>query len=362
MIPWSKPKLFGDEKKFMIDSIKSTWISGGKYIKKFENKFKKYVNVKYAFIVSSGTAAIHLSFLSIGLKPKDEIIIPSYGYMAAANIAKLMNLKIKFVDVDRKSYCISLKNIKKAYTKKTKAVVAINTYGNVFEISEIKSWCKKKNIKLIEDAAESLGSKYYEQHSGTFGDIGTYSLHATKNITTGEGGIVVTNEKNLADKIKLYRSHGVENVRYLHILPGHNFRITNIQASLGLAQLYKIKIITNKRKEIYNKYIKLLDKNKFNFQKIPKKTNFVPWTIAIHPKKKQKKNILEIIKILQKKGIETRNGFFSPNKIKYFKTKKKQSLKNSDHLSESIICLPFFVDLKNYEITKISKSINKLFS
>ena len=112
MLPWSKPKLFGKEKKYVVDALNSSWISGGKYISQLENKLKKYFNVKFAFLVSSGTAAIHLSYLSIGLKPKDEIIVPGFGYMAAANIAKLMGLKTKFADVDKKTYCISLNSIK----------------------------------------------------------------------------------------------------------------------------------------------------------------------------------------------------------------------------------------------------------
>jgi len=249
-IPWSKPKLFGSEAKHVAQAINSTWISGGKYIDLLEREFKKFLKVKYALLVNNGTTAIHCALLSLKLKFDDEIIVPGYGYMAAANIARSMNMNIKFADVDKNTFCVSLENIKKKKTRKTKVVVITHTYGNVHEVQKIKSWCLKNNIKLIEDAAEALGSKFKNKFAGTFGDVGTFSLHATKNITTGEGGLVVTNNSKIASLLKLYRSHGVLEKRYYHIVPGHNFRITNFQAAMGLAQMKNRKKIFLKRVNI----------------------------------------------------------------------------------------------------------------
>ena len=196
LIPWASPFLFGNEKNLVNKALNSTWISGGEYIDKFEKLIKKKFKTKNAFLVSNGTAAVHAAFLSVNLKYGDEIVAPGYGYMAAANIGNLMGLNVKFSDVDKETFCSDLKSIKKVITKETKAVVVTHTYGNMQEIFKIKSFLKKKNILLIEDAAESFGCKDLKKYAGTVGDIGTYSFHATKNIVMGEGGMVVTNNKN----------------------------------------------------------------------------------------------------------------------------------------------------------------------
>jgi len=358
-IPWSKPKIFDLEKKLVSKAINSTWISGGKYIDLLEEAFKSYFNVRYAFLVSNGTAALHCSFLSLNLKSKDEIIVPGYGYMAAANIAKLMSINVKFADVDKDTFCISLGSIIKVRTNKTKAVVVTHTYGNINEIIKIKKWCKEKKILLIEDAAEAIGSKFKKKLAGTFGDVGTFSLHATKNITTGEGGLIITNDKKIASLIKLYRSHGVLKKRYYHIVPGHNFRITNFQAAMGLAQMKNKNKIFEQRKKIYDIYKNMLDTNKFVLQKIHTDIDFIPWTLALYNKKNKLINANRIIENLKKKGVETRNGFYSANRLKIYNVEKKK-ISNSDFLSKNIICLPIFYDLKKNDIKKICNYLNHM--
>ena len=356
-IPWSKPKIFGLEKELVSKAIDSTWISGGKYIDLLEQSFKKFFKKKYAFLVSNGTAALHCSFLSLNLKSKDEIIVPGYGYMAAPNIAKLMNLNVKFADVDKDTFCITLNAITKVKTNKTKAVVVTHTYGNIDEIIKIKKWCLENKILLIEDAAEAIGSRFKNKLAGTFGDVGTFSLHATKNITTGEGGLIITNDKKIASLVKLYRSHGVLKKRYYHTVPGHNFRITNFQAAMGLAQIKNKNKIFSKRKKIYNIYNEMLDKNKFKLQKIYSEVNYIPWTLALYCKKNNRININKIINDLKKKGIETRNGFYSANRLPIYKINKSK-INNSDFLSRNIICLPIFYDLKINEIKRICNYLN----
>jgi len=357
-IPWSQPKLFGLESQLVKKAITSSWISGGKYIDLLELKFKKFLKVKHAFLVSNGTAAIHCAFLSLNLKSGDEIIVPGYGYMAAANIGKLMNINIKFADVDRETFCVSLDYIKKLKTKKTKVVVITHTYGNLHQVQKIKIWCSKNNIRLIEDAAEALGSKFDNKFAGTFGDIGTFSLHATKNITTGEGGLVVTNSDKIASLIKLYRSHGILKKRYYHIVPGHNFRITNFQAAMGLAQMKNKKKIFLRRKIIYECYKKELNNSIFKMQKINSQVNFIPWTQAIYFKNK-KNGTKKISNNLTKIGVETRNGFYSANRLPIYKVSKSR-IGNSDFLSRNVICLPIFYDLKISDIKRICNCLNKL--
>ncbi len=356
-ISWAIPKLFGNEKNLINESINSSWISGGKYIEKFENKLSNYLKTKYSFLACNGTAALHLAFLACGLKHGDEIIVPGFGYLAAANIGSLMGLNVKFADVEKDTYCLSLASVKNTISKKTKAVVTINTYGNMHELDKLSKFLKRKKILLIEDAAESFGSKYLNKQSGTFGDIGTFSFHATKNITTGEGGLVITNSKKFAERLALYRSHGVNKKRYFHLVHGHNFRLTNFQAAMGYAQLSNINTIIKKRKELYKTYIKELDKMTV-YQTISKNCKFVPWTFAIEIQKNFKFSRDKIISKLYKVGIETRNGFYSPNSLKIFK--KSNNLINSENLSKKILCLPIHLKMKDIDIKRIVKEVIKL--
>ena len=286
MIPWSKPSLNIKDRRLLNKAFDSTWISGGDYIKKLENFLKKQTKRKFAFATSSGTTAIHLAYLSLGLKKGDEIIVPSYGYMGCSNVAKLMDLNVKFCDVDMKSYCLSLKNIKKVITKKTKAVVLINTYGNLGEIFLISKFLKKKKIFLIEDAAESLGSVCSKITSGKFGDLSIFSFHATKNLTTGEGGMLLTDNSFIAKKIKLFRSHGVDKLRYKHLVFGHNFRLSNLLASIGYSQSKRLSYINKKRLSLYKLYQKHLDLKKVNLQNFSNNKKAIPWTFALTVKKK----------------------------------------------------------------------------
>jgi len=358
IIPWAKPFFFGLEKSYMLKALKSSWISGGPYVLELERLFKKKFNTKHAFAVNNGTSALHSAFLAADLKPGDEIIVPGYGYMAAANIANLMSLKVIFADVNKYTFCLDLKNLKKVISKKTKAVVTINTYGNVHDLDKIKNYLSKRKILFIEDAAESLGSKYKNKFAGTFGDIGTFSFHATKNITTGEGGMVITNNLKIAKKLSLYRSHGIKKIRYKHYVYGHNFRLTNLQAAIGVAQFKNLDKIINKRKEIYKWYLDKIDKEKFYFQKILEQTKIVPWTLALHIPNSIKLSRDKIMQGFLKKNIETRNGFYSADRLKIFDTTK--SLFNSNILSRKIICLPFFHEMTKKDVNDICKILNKL--
>jgi perosamine synthetase len=362
MIPWAQPDYHGGEKKLLVEALNSTWLSDGKFVKDLENKVAKLVNSKFAISVSSCTAAIHLAYLALGLKRGDEIIIPGFGYLAAANIALLMDLKPVFVDVDLETFCVTSKTIEKKITKKTKLIVVFNTYGNVCDLDPIIKLAKKKNIPILEDAAESFGSKYKNKQSGTLTEIGTYSFQATKTITTGEGGMVVANmKKNFTDRLKFFRSHGVKSKRYYHYLPGHNFRLTNVQASIGCAQLNKINKIIIDRKRIYQSYQKeFKNVSGLKLQKLTTGVKPVMWTLGILLDPKKFKNRDKIIKLMKKKNIETRNGFYSPNRMPLYKNCNTSNLKNAEMLSRNVICLPYFTSLKQKDIKYISKTLLEL--
>ena len=240
MISWAKPNLLKKDLAHLNRAFNSNWVSGGTYIGKFEKELQKKFKIKNLITASSGTAAIHLAYLAIGLKEGDEIVVPGFGYLAPANIAKLLRLKIIFSEVDPNTFCVRANDIKKVITKKTKAIIVTHTYGNMCQINEISKLAKKNNIFLIEDAAESLGSKVKNKYSGTIGDVGIYSFQATKNITTGEGGAVTAKSRKIFQKLKLYRSHGVTKKRYYHIVPGHNFRLSNFNNNFSWNKCIRI--------------------------------------------------------------------------------------------------------------------------
>ena len=354
-IPWSKPLLSKNDKNHLNIAFETTWISGGSYIHKFEKKIKENTKRKYALSTSNGTTAIHLAYLSLGLKKNDEIVIPAFGYMACANIAMLMNLKVKFCDVDINSYCSTLKGIKKVISKNTKAVVIINTYGNMSENSQISNYLKRKKIFLIEDAAESLGSKFDNIPSGKFGDVSTFSFHATKNVTTGEGGMILTDNPKIEKRIRLFRSHGVDKIRYKHLVYGHNFRMSNLLAAIGYSQSKRIDLINKQKNILYKLYLKYLNLNKINLQNFNKNKKIVPWTFAFTLKKGY--NVNRLSKFLSKNGIETRNGFYSPGRLNLYRIKLNKFIV-SDFLSSNVICLPFYLGLKKKEIQFICSKIN----
>ncbi len=361
-IPWSKVHFIGNEKYHLNKAYDSTWISGGEYVNKFEKEFCKYTKSSYALSVNNGTSAIHLVYLALGLKKGDEIIIPSFGYLAAANLALLMGIKPVFADVDLNTFCIDLNSIKKKITKNTKLIVVINTYGNVCDLRPILKLAKIKKIDVLEDSAESLGSKYLNKNSGTIADIGTFSFQATKTITTGEGGMVITRKnKKFKELLNLFRNHGIKTKRYMHLVPGHNFRLTNLQASIGFTQIKNFTKIVKDRKKSYDLYKKLLKNEKgIKLQKFSNKVDPVVWTLAIvlDPKYFGDRDLL--IKKLFNKGIETRHGFFSTNRLKIFKKFHSKDLKNSDYLSKNLICLPLFNGIKHKEIKYIVKTFLNL--
>ena len=356
MIPWAKPNYWGNEKKYIMEAVESLWISGGHYIEKLEFEFSKILNSN-VLTTSNGTTSIHLIYRALGLKPDDEIIVPGFCFLSAANISLHLNLKPVFVDVDKDTWCLDVNDLERKITNKTRVIVPVHTYGNICEMNDINDIAKKHNLIVLEDCAESLFSKYEGKYCGTLGDVSSFSFQSTKTITTGEGGMVVTNDKILYDKMFLIRSHGLP-IRgsYLHTEPGHNFRLTNLQAAMGVAQLEQINKIKIERNRVYEQYKShLINEEGITFQKINSNVDPLIWAISIFIDQKVfKKNRDEIINILKDRGIETRPGFVTSSYIKYF---DKHHLDVSEKLSDNIISLPSFATLTNNEIYYISECL-----
>ena len=359
-IPWSKPHFWGNEKEYIQDALDSSWISSGEYLNKLESSFSTLLNKKYVMLTSSGTTALHLAYLSLGLKEGDEVIIPGFAFLTSANIAVQMKLRPVFAEVDPHSWCLSVSSLEKKITPQTKALVPIHTYGNVCQMDGIMQLAERHNLIVIEDCAEALFSKYNHQYCGTFGHVNCFSFQAIKTITTGEGGLVATDDENIHQMMKLYHSHGLkERGSYRHELPGYNFRLTNIQAALGLAQFEKKEKIIRERKRIFEQYRHFFSNIEgVELQHALPAVDPVWWAFAVklnHGAFPQGRD--SMIQALKAKGIETRPGFVSSSLLDIY---DKHSLPVCESLSHQVISLPVYAGLISEEIDRICHEVRKL--
>jgi perosamine synthetase len=259
--PVYQPSLKGNEKKYVIDCIDTNWLTWqGKYVKEFEQSFARYIGVDYAASTCNATVALHLALVALGIGPEDEVIVPTLTYVASANAIVYCGAKPVFVDSLPDTWQIDPEDVRKKITPKTKAIMAVHIYGHPCEMDKLQAIAKENDLFLIEDAAEGFGSKYKGKYTGTFGDVSIFSFFGNKTITTGEGGMVVTNNKTIYDRAYLYRGQGLARFReYWHEVVGYNYRMTNIAAAIGLAQLEKADELIAKKIELarwYNEFLK----------------------------------------------------------------------------------------------------------
>ncbi len=357
MIPWAKPAFWGLEEEFVLSALRSTWISGGPFAERFEAEIRDFSGVTEALAVSNGTTAIHLAYLSLGLKPGDEIIVPGFCYQAAANIALQMGLTPRFADVDPETYCVNARTIEPLISSKTRLIVPVHTYGNVCAMGEIMEISHAHGVLVLEDAAESFGSKFQGLQSGSIGDIGTYSFQATKTITTGEGGAVLVKDSDLIHKMKLFRSHGVLGRRYWHEVPGHNFRLSNIQAALGCAQIARLDKIIVERKRVENSYKHLLDGCPgLKLQRFTPGVEPVLWAQAIElDPSSYTQGRDRVMGQMAERGIETRNGFYSASQLEIYG--RVEDIPISDRIASNVLSLPTYPSLTDGDLEFIAESL-----
>ena len=350
-------------------ALKAGWISSeGPEVKKFEKNFSKYIGHKYAVAVSSGTAALEIAIKSLNLKKEDEIIIPNFTIISNALAAIKQDLKIKLIDCGKFDWNMDISQIKKNISKKTKAIIATHIYNFPLRIDLLKKICKKKKIFIIEDAAEVLGQKLNKKLCGSYGDISTFSFYANKQITTGEGGMITTNNKKLYEKSSSLRnlSFGKKD-RFNHDDIGWNYRMTNIQASLGISQLKRINQIVRTKHKIGLEYYKRLKSNSnLYIPELQKKyAKNIYWVVAILIlNKKLKIDAKSMMKKLKAEGIATRPFFWPMHMqkiLKKYNISKNTSFPNSNYICKYGLYLPSGLNLKTSEINFICSKINKIF-
>ncbi len=361
-IPIAEPTLGKEEEELVLDALRSGWISStGKYIQTFEEEFAKFCGVKYAITTSNGTAALHLCLVAANIGPGDEVIVPSMTFVATANVVSYTGAKPIFVDSEKETWNIDPDEIKEQINSRTKAIIPVHLYGNPANMGTVLAIAKKYGLVVIEDAAEAHGAMYKQKKVGSLGNMGCFSFFGNKIITTGEGGMITTNNKDLVEKIRMYRDHGYSKKRrYYYPRIGFNYRMTNLQAAIGLAQVRKIENIIKRKREIAMLYSKLLDLlcPQISLQPEASWAKNVYWMYSILINRYSKKNRDGVINELKKRGIDSRPFFFPLHKLPQYKT--GENLPVSEMLGSCGINLPSSVTLTDNKIEFICDNIKEI--
>ena len=358
-IPVSEPTITEKEIEYVLKAVKSGWVSSlGEFITKFEEDFAKFVGTKFALTVTNGTAGLHLALISCGIKEGDEVIVPDLTFIATANAVKYTGATPVFADIDKDTWCISPEDIRKKITSRTKAIIPVHLYGHPADMDPILQIAREYGLYVIEDCAEAHGAEYKGKKVGSIGHCGVFSFYGNKIITTGEGGMITTNDENLYEKAKYLRDHAMsKEKRYWHTEIGYNYRMTNMQAALGLAQLERINEIINKKRRIFEWYkeeLSDLEGIKLNPEKEWAKN--VYWMVCLVNENFDEGKRDEFMKKLKEKGIDTR-PFFYPCSMMPMYSQKNFINPVSYEISKKGINLPSGYNLKKEDVKWIAKVI-----
>jgi len=370
-IPFFKPWINKNDKKSVVDALEQRWLTNGPNLEQFEKKFNHILKSKHSIGVSTATHGLHLSLASLGIGAGDEVIVPTFTFSATADAVEYCGAKPVFIDVDVDSFNILPKKILQKINKKTKAIIVVHYGGQSCDMNEIISICKKKGLPIIEDCAHALGSSYGTKKCGTMGKLGCFSFYPTKVITTGEGGMITTNNSTLYKKIKSLRSHGMS------ILPserekkatwkydikelGFNYRLDEIRSSLGLSQLKRLNQINKRRINVAKKYSELLKNfNGIIIPKVKKNRNHIFHLYSIRVTENYHMNRDELFQKLFSKDIGTSVQYRPLHMMSYYKKKYrllKSDFPNANLLEKQILSLPIFPTMSDKEIQYVCRQI-----
>ncbi len=358
MIPIAKPIIADDEIDEVVKVLRSGFIAQGPKVAEFEEKFAEYLGVKHAVAVSSGTTALHLALLAAGIGPNDEVITTPFTFAATGNSVLHVGAKPVFIDIDNKTYNLNPENIENVITDKTKAVMPVHLYGQPAEMDTIKQIAEDHDLIVIEDAAQAHGAVYKGKKAGSLGDMGCFSFYPTKNMTTSEGGIITTENEEMAEKARVLRSHG-ESERYTHVVLGYNFRMTDIAAAIGIVQLKKLDKFNEKRIANAKYLTERIDKiNGITapFVSADVKHVYHQYTIRVG---KSRRN--ELMEFLNSRGIGT--GIHYPKPIYKQKLYKElgfsASCPEAEAASSEVLSLPVHPSLEKNDLEKIVSVLNE---
>lgn len=348
----------------VVGTLKSDWLTQGPKVKEFEEKLAKYCRAKYAVVVNSGTAALHIAYLAAGIKIGDEVITTPNTFVATSNMILALRAKPVFCDIRLDTYNIDEKKIEKLITKKTKAIVPVDFAGHPCDMDVIKKIAQKHKLIVIEDACHALGASYKNKKTGSLSDMIVFSFHPVKHITTGEGGAVLTNNPEYYQKLKMFRSHGIvkdKNGFNSMIELGFNYRLSDIGASLGVSQLKRLDNFVKKRRELVKVYMKNLRGLKDII--LPKYDENSSWHIFVIRLKNSDKRVV-LMDDLKKAGVGSMIHYPAVYSHPYYRNNgyQKLTLPNEEIYQKSCLTLPLHPELSAPDILYICSVINKFFN
>ena len=367
MITFEEPILESEERKILSEAIEKSSVAQGPFVKRFEEKAASYFGTKYCAASMNGTTALHLALAALGIGKGDEVIVPSFTFAASANVVSYCGAKPVFCDVYKDTFCIDVEDMEKKITEKTKAIIPVHVYGNVCDMDPIKKISSEHNLEIVEDAAESHGAVYKGDKAGSMSDVGCVSFHFSKIARMGEGGISLTNNKELVEKIKLLRSQGkvkVEDLRgddfiekrYYHPIQGFNYRMLDLQAAIGIAQIDKIDSNVAKRRKmakIYGEQFRALDLDIMN---PTKGANPSYWVYPVLFKSRKQR--LSVGRELVKKSIPFTPFFWPCHKQPFFES--GESIEVAENIAFRGLVFPCNPLLTQDDITEIARIIKPL--
>nr|WP_321506980.1 DegT/DnrJ/EryC1/StrS family aminotransferase [uncultured Methanoregula sp.] len=360
-IPIARPAIGQEEILAVTEVLESGMLAAGERVAQFEQKFADYCSTTHAIAINNGTAALHAALLAIDIGPGDEVIVPAFSFIATATTVSMCGAKPVFVDVNGDTYNIDPARIEERITDKTRAVIGVHLFGQPFDVDAVKKVCESRNLKLIEDAAQAHGAIYHGEKVGGLGDLGCFSFYATKNMITGEGGMVTTNSRALADRLRLTINHG-QKEKYLHTRLGYNYRMTDLAAAIGLVQLKKLDKFNLRRRKNAEYFNANLSVKGLVTPKVMEGTNPVYHQYVIRlteefPMKRQ-----EFADYLKSKGIGSAIHYPIPihRQPLYDTANGPDPCPVSTRLSESVLSLPVHPLLDQKELAYICETINKV--
>lgn len=364
LIPVCEPMLDGNEIKYVNEALSDGWISSaGKFVSDFEQSFASYSGSKFGIATTNGTTALHLALVSLGIGEGDEVIIPSFTMVASAFAVAYTGATPVFCDVDRQTWNMTIENVQPLINSKTKAIMPVHIFGTPCFLDEISELCKEFELLLVQDSAEAHGAQINGESISSFGDASCYSFFSNKNLTTGEGGMVLTNNEDTASKLRYFKNLCFDingNRNYIHNDIGFNYRMSNLHAAIGLAQVEKADFYFKRRNGNAQMYRELLqDLDGIVFQKIHSHLESAHWMNAIVLSKSLGKSRDSLSEFLKENGIETRNlfqGMHRQPSLEKFRT-PGYAYPNSDWLSDSGLYLPSSSNLTSETIEFVSRKV-----
>lgn len=364
LIPVAAPSIGQREIELVTQAIKSGWVSSkGEFIELFERDFARFCGSAHGSTTANGTVALHLALLALGIEPGDEVIVPTFTFVGSISPLLYVGARPVFADVDKDHWCIDPASIEKSITPRTRAILVVHLYGHPAEMDRIHDIANKHNVAVIEDAAEAHGALYRKNRVGALSDVAIFSFYGNKVITTGEGGIVLSNNKGIIDRVNFLKNHGMDPARrYWHPAVGYNYRMTNLQAALGLAQLSRIEDLLAKKRQIQSWYQAHLDAKMVTFQIEMPWAKSACWMVSVLPQKivtPEQRD--QLIFDLGRQGIESRPLFYPAHTFPpYVSFAQGTRFPAAESISYRGINLPSGVDLSEEEVRQVCGSLQQI--